>query len=84
MTFEPFSISYRLFSTHITFKPGDTSFASTGTHHVERSGRLLLASSYRWSKDEGPGASSYVSRVDECPSAETARREDTGERLAAR
>jgi hypothetical protein len=70
VTFEPFSISYRLFSVHITFKPGDTGFASTGTHHVERSGRLLLSSSYRWSKDEGPGASSYVSRVDECASSE--------------
>ena len=39
-----------------------------GTHHVEPSGRLLLGSSYRWAKDEGPGDSGYVSRVDECPS----------------
>jgi hypothetical protein len=68
VTFEPFSISYRLFSVHVFFKPGDTSFATAGTHHVESSGRLLLASPYRWSKDEGPGNSSYVSRVDECPS----------------
>jgi hypothetical protein len=68
VTFEPFSISYRLFTVHITFRPGDTGFASTGTHHVETSGRLLLASSYRWSENEGPGESSYVSRVDECPS----------------
>jgi hypothetical protein len=36
---------------------------------VERSGRLLLSSSYRWAEDEGPGTSSYVSRVDECPSS---------------
>ncbi len=39
-----------------------------GTHYVEPSGRLLISSSYRWSEDEGPGSSSYVSRVDECPS----------------
>ncbi|HEX9529082.1 MAG TPA: hypothetical protein VF951_16410 [Streptosporangiaceae bacterium] len=38
------------------------------THHVEPSGRLLLGSYYRWAKDEGPGDSRYVSRVDECPS----------------
>lgn len=68
VTFQPFSISHRLYSIHVSFKPGDTSFANTGTHYVEESGRLLLASSYRWSKDEGPGRSSYVSRVDECPS----------------
>jgi hypothetical protein len=66
--FSPFSISDRLFSVHISFKPGDTGFASTGTHYVEKSGRLLISSSYRWSEDEGPGSSSYVSRVDECPS----------------
>jgi hypothetical protein len=66
--FSPFSISGLLFSVHISFKPGDTGFASTGTHYVEKSGRLLISSSYRWSEDEGPGSSSYVSRVDECPS----------------
>ena len=66
--FSPFSISDMLFSVHISFKPGDTGFASTGTHYVEKSGRLLISSSYRWSEDEGPGDSSYVSRVDECPS----------------
>jgi len=54
---------------HIFFRPGDTSFTSTGTHHVEPSGRLLLSSSYRWANEEGPGDSSYVSRVDECPSS---------------
>jgi hypothetical protein len=69
VTFSPFSISPRLYSVHIYLKPGDTGFASTGTHYVERSGRLLVSSSYRWSKDEGPGSSSYVSRVDECPSS---------------
>jgi hypothetical protein len=68
VTFSPFRISYRLFSVHISFRPGDTGFASTGTHYVERSGRLLVSSSYRWAKDEGPGDSSFVSRVDECPS----------------
>ncbi len=66
--FSPFSISNLLFSVHVTFKPGDTGFASTGTHYVEKSGRLLISSSYRWSAEEGPGNSSYVSRVDECPS----------------
>jgi hypothetical protein len=52
----------------VVFRPGDTGFVSTGTHYVEQSGRLLLSSSYRWAEDEGPGSSSYVSRVDECPS----------------
>lgn len=66
--FNPLAITPLLYSVHVIFKPGDTGFASTGTHHVEPSGRLLLSSSYRWSKDEGPGDSSYVSRVDECPS----------------
>jgi hypothetical protein len=67
--FEPFAISYLLDTVHVSFSPGDTGFASTGTHYVERSGRLLLLSSYRWAEDEGPGESSYVSRVDELPSA---------------
>lgn len=67
--FRPFSITPLLFSVHIFLKPGDTSFTNTGTHHVEPSGRLLLSSSYRWAEDEGPGDSSYVSRVDECPSS---------------
>lgn len=65
--FSPFSISYRTNSVHIFLKPGETGFANTGTHVVERSGRLLVASSYRWSKKEG-GSAGYVSRVDECPS----------------
>jgi len=67
--FRPFAITPRLLSVHIFLRPGDTSFTSTGTHHVEPSGRLLLSSSYRWAKEEGPGDSSYVSRVDECPSS---------------
>ncbi len=67
--FEPFAISYRLDKVHLTFKPGDTGFASTGTHHVEPSGRLLVSSSYRWSKNELPGGAGYVSRVDELPSS---------------
>jgi hypothetical protein len=65
-----FSISPNsIMSVHITFKPGSTGFASTGTHYVEKSGRLLISSSYRWSNNEGPGSSAYVSRVDEIPSA---------------
>lgn len=64
----PFTILNPIASIHVIFNPGDTSFASTGTHYVEPSGRLLLSSSYRWSEDEGPGQSSYVTRVDECPS----------------
>jgi hypothetical protein len=67
--FNPFAITPLLFSVHVILKPGDTGFASTGTHHVESSGRLLLSSCYRRAKDEGPGDSSYVSRVDECPSS---------------
>jgi hypothetical protein len=67
--FHPFAITPLLFSVHIIFRPGDTSFTSTGTHHVDPSGRLLLSSSYRWAEDAGPGDSSYVSRVDECPSS---------------
>lgn len=67
--FSPFAITPLLYSVHVIFKPGDTGFASTGTHHVEPSGRLLLSSSYRWASNEGPGDSSYVSRVDECPSS---------------
>jgi hypothetical protein len=69
VAFHPFGITPLLYSIHVFFNPGDTGFASTGTHHVEQSGRLLLSSSYRWAKDEGPDDSSYVSRVDECPSS---------------
>jgi hypothetical protein len=69
VSFSPFMISYRLFSVHVSFKAGDTGFASTGTHYVEPSGRLLISSSYRWAEDEGPDDYGYVSRVDECASA---------------
>jgi hypothetical protein len=64
-----FKIADQSFSQHIFFRPGDTSFASTSTHYVEPEGRLLISSSYRWAEEEGPGNSSYVSRVDEIPSA---------------
>jgi hypothetical protein len=67
--FAPFSISPLIFRTHVFFPSGDTGFANTGTHFVEPSGRLLLSSSYRNAVEEGPGSSSYVSRVDECPSS---------------
>ena len=53
---------------------GDTGFASTGTHYVDAAGRLLLSSSYRWSKQNEAGeprqdhGGDYLSRVDECVS----------------
>ncbi len=69
LTFPPLEITPRLDdSIQINFTPGDTSFASTGTAYVEASGRLLVASSYRWAEGGGPGDRGYVSRVDECPS----------------
>ena len=69
IAFEPtFAITAPPRTTHVFFKHGDTGFASTGTHHVDRDGRLLLSSSYRWSEGGGPGGSGYVSRVDECAS----------------
>jgi hypothetical protein len=64
-----FEIADQSFSQHIFFRPGNTSFASTGTHYVEPGGRLLISSSYRYAQKEGPGNSSFVSRVDEIPSA---------------
>ncbi len=51
--FNPFAITPLLYSVQVTFKPGDTGFASTGTHHVEPSGPLLLSSSYRWARRRG-------------------------------
>jgi hypothetical protein len=51
-------------SVHIYLPPGDTSFNSTGTHHVDRSGKLLVSSSYRGAENRGNGV--YGSRVDEC------------------
>jgi hypothetical protein len=69
VSFRPFVITPLQFSVHMIFRPGDTSFTNTGTHHVEPSGRLLLSSSYRWASNERPSDYSYVSRVDECPSS---------------
>lgn len=68
VSFEPFTVSPAIASVHIFLRPGKTSFANTGTHYVDRKGRLLISSSYRWAEDEGPGDSGFVSRVDECPS----------------
>lgn len=68
ISFSRFHISIAAASTHIILPSGDTSFTNTGTHHVEKSGRLLVCSSYRWSEDQGPDGSSYVSRVDELAS----------------
>jgi hypothetical protein len=65
---DPFMVSPAMLKQHIFLRPGKTSFASTGTHYVERDGRLLISSSYRWAEDERPGNFGYVSRVDECPS----------------
>ncbi len=71
-TFETFAIQPRLESSrHVVLKPGDTGFASTGTHFVDDAGTLLVASSFRWSEEIGPGDSGYVSRVDEIPSNTT-------------
>lgn len=65
LTTSPFVIKRLAYRKHVSLPHGATSFANTGTSYVERAGRLLVGSSYRWSKDEGPGDSSYVSRVDE-------------------
>jgi hypothetical protein len=67
--FGPFSIGPRLSTTHVYFPSGDTGFASTGTHHVEASGRLLVSSSYRWSEAVGFPPVGFVSRVDELTSS---------------
>jgi hypothetical protein len=67
--FEPtFKISDRLFSQHVVFPPGDTSFASTGTHYVNKEGTIMISTSYRWAKDDLSGGAGYVTRVDECTS----------------
>jgi hypothetical protein len=68
LSFPPLSVSQFPTINHIAFRPGDTSFENTGTLYVERSGRLLVSSSYRWAEDEVPGDTSYVSRIDELPS----------------
>jgi hypothetical protein len=69
VSFAPFAIAPRRAHVHVVLRPGDTGFASTGTHYVEPSGRLLVSSSYRWAEDEGPHGTSFVSRVDELPAA---------------
>jgi hypothetical protein len=63
-----FTISPQPRSTHMFLLSGDTGFASTGTCYVDRDGRLLVSSSYRWSENELPDGVGYVSRVDELPS----------------
>jgi hypothetical protein len=65
--FTPFSVSPTLATVEVFLHPR-VNFASVGTLYVERSGRLLIASSYRWSQDEGPGDAGYVSLVDDCSS----------------
>jgi hypothetical protein len=68
--FDPFVISYKLAQVHISFPAGDTGFASTGTHYVEKTGRLLISSSYRWAENlSSPPAQNFVCRVDELPSS---------------
>ncbi len=67
--FDPFVISYRSASIHISFSAGDTGFANTGTHHVEESGRLLVSSSYRWDGLVSFSPPVIACRVDELPSS---------------
>ena len=65
-----FAIGPRSSSTHVYLRPGDTGFASDGTHHVDDAGTLLVSSSWRWSDNpDDAGDFGYVSRVDEVPSA---------------
>ena len=56
--FEPFAISYRLDTVHLTFKPGDTGFASTGTRHVE-----AVRPAARSSSTAGPRTSCQAERA---------------------
>lgn len=65
VSFSPFKIGGRISATHVTFPAGDTSFASTGTHHVDSLGRVMVSCSYRWAKDDLSGGAGYVTRVDE-------------------
>jgi hypothetical protein len=66
--FDPFVISYKQASIHISFRAGDTGFANTGTHYVENSGRLLVSSSVRWDELNLNGPPFVVCRIDELPS----------------
>jgi hypothetical protein len=67
--FAPFSINPTAKRVHVVLPKGTTSFCNTGTHYVEPGGRILISSPYRWSNNEGPGTSAYVSRVDELASS---------------
>jgi hypothetical protein len=49
--FSPFSISEMLFSVHVSFKPGDTGFASTGTSRDQEDCLSLLPIDGRKRKD---------------------------------
>ncbi len=51
--------------TSFFFPAGGTSFTNTGTHYVDRNGRILISSSERWAQDEGEPFD-WESRVDEC------------------
>jgi hypothetical protein len=69
--FNPFVISYKLCQVHIFFPAGDTGFANSGTHYVEKTGRLLISSSYRWAENIKPIADpvlEFAFRVDELSS----------------
>jgi hypothetical protein len=69
VTMMPFSIGCKPLATfHIDFPPTGTGFASTGTHYVDKKGRFMVSSSFRWSQNLFPGGVGYVSRVDELPS----------------
>jgi hypothetical protein len=69
--FDPFVISSKIEQVHISFPAGDTGFASTGTHYVEKTGRLLISSSYRWAENLDPPQApvqDFICRVDELAS----------------
>jgi hypothetical protein len=66
--FDPFVISSKIEQVHISFPAGDTGFANSGTHYVEKTGRLLISSSYRWAENIDPTQEDFVCRVDELPS----------------
>ncbi len=54
--------------TAFFFPAGGTSFTNSGTHYVDRNGRILISSSERWAQDEGEPFG-WESRVDECEPA---------------
>lgn len=56
---------------HIILPAGETGFINTGTHYVNKNGRLIISSSERWAHDYSDllgDQVSYASRVDECVS----------------